>query len=703
MTNPQKAPITPDEIKRRLTDDPRPKPPIELLDRIRQEIPEDLDATGPRGGSGFRPQTWLLAATLATVVLGGFLAYRLGEINQWTVTAAPPDGDGSPGVSTTDQSRQQQRADSVHQMSIVPPEQQTDADQGEEPSSEIPAADRSAAGSRLKAETDPTPAEEVAVVATEPEVTEDLTALGYASGRAAEEDRLRDSLDGLASKKPPMPDLARGVPEPMAMRRVLPVGPPPGTGGTHEPNDQPYGDVFFKAYGTNPFLDPEEDRLSTFGLDVDTGSYTVTRGYLERGHLPPSEAVRVEEFLNYFDYRDPAPRRGDFALSAEGALSPFAEHEGYYLLRFGIRGREIVDRDRPPSTLIFVVDVSGSMQRENRLGLVKRSLGLLLDQLQRDDRVGLVVYGSRGEVLLEPTRDHARIQHAIDRLHAGGSTNAEEGLVLAYDLARESSREGDSLRIVLCSDGVANVGRTGPESILERVGREADAGIELTTVGFGMGNYNDVLMEQLADQGDGRYAYVDDLKEARRLFVEELTGTLQTIAADAKAQVEFNPDAVERYRLIGYENRDIADERFRDDTVDAGEIGAGHHVTALYEVKLRGDVPDRGEISTLRLRYHSRRAGEVIEEELTVRAHDLDRSMRTSSTSLKLAALVAEFGEILKGSYWAKDGDLGRVLHGARELADETRNPKVVEFVHLVETAARLQTLEGHDGDWIEE
>jgi Ca-activated chloride channel family protein len=466
------------------------------------------------------------------------------------------------------------------------------------------------------------------------------------------------------------------------------------TGGTTEPNDQPYGDVFFRDYGVNPFIDTEDDRLSTFGLDVDTGSYTVVRRYLRDGHLPPREAVRVEEILNYFDYRDPRPGRGDFELAAEGGPSAFAKGERYQLLRFAISAREVTAEDRPSAVLTFVVDTSGSMARENRLGLVKKALYELLDNLRSDDRVGLVVYGSRGEVLLEPTTDHQAIRDAIDRLHASGSTNAEEGLVLAYELAGRYSDEKRINRVILCSDGVANVGRTGPESILERIGRATERGIELTTVGFGMGNYNDVLMERLADTGDGRYAYVDTLAEARRIFVEELTGTLMTVAQDAKAQVEFNPEVVSRYRLLGYENRDIADDRFRDPSVDAGEIGAGHTVTALYEIKLheRAAKFGRREVAaTLRLRYRRPGDSQPVELERRFLVGDLARSWRESSASLKLAALAAEYAEILKGSYWAREGSLEDVLRRAQELSPEfAGNARVADFVSLVATAAEL-------------
>ncbi len=449
--------------------------------------------------------------------------------------------------------------------------------------------------------------------------------------------------------------------------------------------------MFFRPYGTNPFVDTEDDRLSTFGLDVDTGSYTLARGYLERGHLPPPEAIRVEEFVNFFDYRDPAPRRGEFTLSAEGAPSPWARGPRYELLRVGIRGREVDAGERRDATLVFVVDVSGSMARENRIGLVKQALHLLLDQLGPRDRVGLVVYGSRGQVLLAPSGDLERVRWAIERLTTGGSTNAEEGLVLAYDLMWRSFRPGAINRIVLCSDGVANVGRTGPESILERIGREAEEGIELTTVGFGMGNYNDLLMEQLADRGDGNYAYVDTLEEARRVFVENLTGTLQTIAADAKVQVEFDPRTVSRYRLLGYENRDVADHRFRDDTVDAGEIGAGHTVTALYEIKLAEGASRRGALGEVRLRYRSIEAGRVIEDSLELRRTLLARSWSAAPPSLRLAAVAAELGELVKRSYWAKDADPQALLRRAEEVAREhPRDADAAELERLVRQAVRL-------------
>lgn len=467
----------------------------------------------------------------------------------------------------------------------------------------------------------------------------------------------------------------------------------PSTGGTAEPNDGAYGDVFFEGYGTNPFIDTEDDRLSTFGLDVDTASYTVVRRYLSDGHLPPSDAVRVEELVNYFDYGDAPPQEADFALHAEGAPSPFADGDRYYLLRLNLRGREVAAEDRPPAVLTFVVDVSGSMNQQNRLGLVQQALGLLVDELRADDRIALVTYGSQARVVLPPTGDRHAVRRALMDLRPGGSTNAEDGLRLAYELAARHRQKGAIHRIILCSDGVANVGRTGPESILEQVQNEASKGIELTTVGFGMGNYNDVLMEQLANRGNGRYAYVDTLDEAHRIFVEDLTGTLMTLAAEARTQVEFNEEVVARYRLLGYENRDIADDRFRDDTVDAGEIGAGHRVTALYEIKLHRDLPRLRagglKIATLRLRYGSVAQGEMVEQTRIVTGADFVRKWEKASSAFRLTTLVAEFSEILRGSYWAREGDLEEVFRQAQSISGEYPGDRdVAEFVSLVGRAA---------------
>jgi secreted protein with Ig-like and vWFA domain len=350
-------------------------------------------------------------------------------------------------------------------------------------------------------------------------------------------------------------------------------------------------DMFFEDYGTNPVTFAAEDHLSTFAMDVDTASYTISRSYImDYDQLPPPESVRPEEFINYFPTSYEPPDKDAFAIHMDGAPSPF-NRENRLLLRVGIQGQVIPPEDRDPALLVFVIDISGSMDMENRLGLVKESLEILVKQLRPDDRIGIVVYSDAARVVLAPTSaaNQDVILTAIQALRTEGSTYAEAGLSLGYDVARANMQPGQITRVILCSDGVANVGETGPDAILETIGQGVDAGITLSTIGFGMGNFNDVLMEQLADDGNGNYFYVDDLPEARRIFVNNLTSTLQVIAYDAKVQVDFNPDVVRTYRLIGYENRDIADEDFRQDTVDAGEVGAGHSVTALYEIELVGD------------------------------------------------------------------------------------------------------------------
>ena len=326
------------------------------------------------------------------------------------------------------------------------------------------------------------------------------------------------------------------------------------------------------------------------------------------------------------------------------------------------------------------------------MGLVKQSLRLMVDELRSNDEVAIVTYGDRGSVLLEPTsgRNKGEILRAIDSLSPGGSTYVEDGLKVAYRLAVDEVAPGRITRVMVLSDGVGNVGNTGPDSILNQVRDYVEQGVTLTTVGFGMGNYNDILMEQLANDGDGAYYYVDTLSEARRIFVDDLTGTLQYIARDAKVQVDFNPETVSRYRLLGYENRDVADEDFRDDTVDAGEIGAGHSVTALYELKLREGA--EGTLSTVYMRYEDANLDEVEEISRQFLTGDLAFSFEEASNRFQLAAVVAEFAEVLRGSYWAREGTLDAVADEARRLQQLMPGASdVAEFAGLAAQAARLQ------------
>ena len=478
------------------------------------------------------------------------------------------------------------------------------------------------------------------------------------------------------------------------------------TGGTTPPNGEPYESMYFEHAGVNPFIATEEDRFSTFAVDVDEASWTITRNYLSRGHLPPPAAVRVEEFVNAFDPGFPPQVEDDFAIRIDGSRAPF--REGYRLLRVAVQARTMPPEERRPAHLVFVIDVSGSMNRENRLGLVKRALRILVGELGEGDRVGIVAYGSRARTILEPTDASRRevILSAIDALRSGGSTNAAEGLDRAYDMVRHDLDPDAINRLILCSDGVANMAETAAEDILARVRRESDRGIYLSTVGFGMGNYNDVLMETLADKGDGNYAYVDRLDEADRIFRENLGATLQVVARDAKIQVEFEPDAVLRYRLLGFENRDVADRDFRNNRVDAGEIGAGHTVTALYELKLAPGLesPDDGphapalrdaHLATVRVRYEDPDGsgrGNVHEIERRAVLADVGPRFEETPAPYRLQAAAAEFAEILRHSYWAKEHRVAGLVPLARGLGEELYgDERALDFVEAVRWAAELE------------
>ena len=461
-------------------------------------------------------------------------------------------------------------------------------------------------------------------------------------------------------------------------------------GGSATVNDSAYDLTFFRHYGVNPFIDTEDDHLSTFAIDVDTASYTVARRFLDDGFLPEEDSVRVEEYVNYFDQGYESPAADAFAIHIDGSPSPFGGGN-HWLVRVGLQGKDLLEEQRQDATLVFTIDVSGSMAREDRLELVKQSLRLLVDEIRSDDRVAIVTYGDRGSVLLEATagRHKGEILRAIDSLQPGGSTYVEDGLKVAYRLAADEIEPGRITRVMVLSDGVGNVGNTGAESILKEIREQVDQGITLTTIGFGMGNYNDVLMERLANDGDGAYYYVDTLSEAQRIFVENLTGTLQVIAKDAKVQVDFNPETVSRYRLLGYENRDVADEDFRDDEVDAGEIGAGHSVTALYELKLREEA--EGLLGTVYMRYEDVGLNEIVEINSEFHHSDLAVSFDEASSRFQLTAVVAEFAELLRGSYWARDGSLQAVADEARRvqrLLPESTD--IAEFASLAAMASSL-------------
>ncbi len=466
---------------------------------------------------------------------------------------------------------------------------------------------------------------------------------------------------------------------------------PPAHGGTAIVNGEPYDAMFFKDYGTNPFVFTKNDHLSTFAIDVDDASYSMARSYLERGFLPPDEAIRTEEFVNHFKYNYEPTEEGPFSINIEGAPSLFGEN--CQLLRIGIKGDVIPPEHRKSANLVFVVDISGSMNREDRLGLVRKSLRMLVDNLRRDDEVGIVVYGSNGRVLLEPTSINNKdvILTAIENLRPGGSTNAEEGLRLGYRMADQNFEKGKINRIILCSDGVANVGTTKAEDLLEWIKGYAEKGITLTTVGFGMSNYNDILMEKLGNKGNGFYAYVDNFAEAKQIFLDNLTGTLQVIARDVKIQVDFNPNVVLSYRLIGYENRDVDDNKFRDDKEDGGEIGSGHQVTALYEVMFK-DEPKKEHVAKFYIRYKNPDNMEEVDEQMVViNMNDFKPLFNRCSVDFKLAAAAAEFGEILGKSYWAKKSHLLEVRELAKDILKQNDSPEMIEFLDLISKAEQME------------
>jgi Ca-activated chloride channel homolog len=468
--------------------------------------------------------------------------------------------------------------------------------------------------------------------------------------------------------------------------------PTPFTWPPFEPGPTPYDGVTYEDPGVNPFVDPVEDRVSTFALDVDTASYTIAQRYVDDGNRPDPASVRVEEWVNAFDQGYPEPDDDTFAIIADGGPTPFTGRDEV-LLRIGLQARDVRKHAREDAALTFVIDTSGSMAREGRLELVKDALARLVDGLGRDDTVSIITFGNDARIVLEPTRATRRdeILDVIARLQPGGSTNLEGGLRLGYTLARSSMTENGIDRVVLASDGVANVGLTDADGILAGIRQDAAAGIELVSVGVGMGNYNDALLEQLADQGDGFYAYVNGQAEARRLFTEDLTGTLQTVALDAKAQVDFDPDAVAAYRLVGYEDRALDDRDFTNDSVDAGAIGAGHSVTALYMLRLADDVGRQGHIATVRLRWTDPAAGRTEEIAHDVRVSDLAREFQHSDPHFRLDALVASTAEVLRGSPWASHlrlADVAGIAFGDEEMLPPT--DEVHTFLDLLDRLARM-------------
>ncbi len=476
----------------------------------------------------------------------------------------------------------------------------------------------------------------------------------------------------------PLPQEMEALPEASAADALLPADADPERASS-------YAD-----YGINGFTDARADALSTFAVDVDTASYTHFRGDLRRGRLPDPRSVRVEEFLNYFDYDYAPPEDGAlFAVHLDAAPSPFDRSR--FLLRVGLKAREVPPQVRKRAHLVFLVDVSGSMSDPDKLPLAKEALHRLVGSLREGDTVALVTYAGSTGVVLEPTDVSRawRIHRAIDSLGAGGSTAMASGLQLAYELAARNLGPGSVARIIVLSDGDANVGPVDSETMLKMNRPQIEEGVTLTTVGFGQGNYQDETMEQLADRGNGNYYYVDSVDEAERIFVEKVAGTLEVVAKDVKVQVKFDPRRVRAYRLIGYENRDIADRDFRNDRVDAGEIGSGHSVTALYEVVPVGDGLDPDAV-TVRVRAKAPRGEKAKETVYRLGAADVHPSLEAAPRDFAFAAAVAGAAEHLRGSAFAAAWSPALIQELACGSAGSDRRKK--EFCRLlqqVQTGAR--------------
>ncbi len=477
----------------------------------------------------------------------------------------------------------------------------------------------------------------------------------------------------------------------------------------------------YLAFSENAVKAVRETPVSTFSIDVDTAAYSnIRRMLLKEGRLPPKDAVKLEEMINYFSYgyQVPDSRKQPFSVNSELAPAPWnAKH---HILQIGLKGFEPEQNKRPASNLVFLVDVSGSMRSADKLGLVKKSLRLLVNQMTAEDSIALVVYAGAAGLVLDatPGDQRAKIMAAIDGLTAGGSTNGGAGIQLAYSLAEQHLIKGGINRVIIASDGDMNVGTVDHEALKNLIERKRNSGIALTTLGYGSGNYNYALMEQLADVGNGNAAYIDNLREANKVLVQEMQSTLLTIAKDVKIQVEFNPALVSEYRLLGYENRLLNREDFRNDKVDAGEIGAGHTVTALYEIVLVGSegemIPSSryqskmapqgsaseaakygDELAFVRLRYKAPEGDTGIEFSQPVGVEQLQQRLADSSEDFRFAVAVAGFGQLLRGGKYMADWQYGDLLNLARRAKGEDKHGYRGELIGLVELAQSLSAQGG--------
>ncbi|MFW6128717.1 MAG: YfbK domain-containing protein [Candidatus Aminicenantaceae bacterium] len=493
-------------------------------------------------------------------------------------------------------------------------------------------------------------------------------------------------------------DKEAGVVGGVVRKRIKPAVPLTGyiTGGDF--NTEEYSRIY-----ENRYLDAVNNPLSTFSIDVDTASYANVRRFLKNSQLPPKDAVRIEEMINYFDYEYPIPQ-GKHPFSIHTEISSCPWNKSHKLVHIGLQGKELETKNYPPSNLVFLIDVSGSMRSANKLPLLKSAFKLLSKQLGDKDRVSIVVYAGAAGLILPatPGNQNEKISASIDELRAGGSTAGGAGIKLAYKVAAENYIEEGNNRVVLATDGDFNVGVSSTSELVRMIEKKREEGIFLTTLGFGMGNYKDSRMEQLADKGNGNYHYIDSILEAKKVFVHDMRGTLFTIAKDVKIQVEFNPAKVKAYRLVGYENRMLKDEDFSDDTKDAGELGAGHTVTALYEiipfgskeeipgidelkyqeVTIKPDAFKSKELMTVKLRYKKPdgKKSQLIEKPLI----DKSKKIKDASDNFKFSAAVAQFGLILRDSEYKGNSSYENILSLAIKAKGNDLHGYRAEFIELV-------------------
>jgi Ca-activated chloride channel homolog len=465
------------------------------------------------------------------------------------------------------------------------------------------------------------------------------------------------------------------------------------------------GSETYKGVTDNQFYAAKADTLSTFSIDVDTASYSNLRRFVNNGKLPPKDAVRIEEMVNYFPYNYPQPTGNKpFSINTEVADAPW--NPQHKLVQIGLQGKKIGMEQLPPNNLVFLLDVSGSMNEPNKLPLLKASLKLLINELRPQDKVAIVVYAGNAGLVLPSTsaKDKSKIIAALDKLESGGSTAGGEGIIQAYKVARDNFIKDGNNRVILATDGDFNVGPSSDDELVKLIEKERGSGVFLSVLGLGMGNLKDGKMEQLADKGNGNYAYIDSLAEAKKVLVKEFGGTLTTIAKDVKVQVEFNPNFVQGYRLIGYENRVLANSDFKNDKKDAGELGAGHAVTALYEVIPVGvktdfkfaqtnatdvDKPTKltaDAVGQVNLRYKAPQANESQLLSSTIGQH----TKAGASENLKFAAAVAAYGMNLRNSPFKGNSSYSSVLELANQAKGADLDGYRAEFIRLVESSKKI-------------